>query len=98
MGDRAHGAEQSGVADNDVEPAEALIEGGAELVDLVHIGQIQRRQGGLAAGCADCVVDLFQPALGAGDQDDMGALGGNALGHGRPDATGCAGNQRNAIL
>ncbi len=77
-------AEHCGVADEDVEPAEALVDAAAELVDELAVAQVERHQRCLAAELADLVVDLLQPADGARGEDDMRALAGEAQGHCAP--------------
>ena len=52
----------------------------AEPVDALEILQVERHERGGAAGCLDLVVELFEPADGARDRDDMGAGRGEALG------------------
>ena len=66
-------AEDTGVADQNVEPAVTLVERAAETVDPRVILQVQRHEGGGAALGADRVVDLLETADGARHRDHMGA-------------------------
>ncbi len=65
--------QHAGIAQKRVQPAPALIDGGAQPVDGVEIAQVHRHQRRGAAELLDLVVGLFQPAHGARHQDDMGA-------------------------
>ena len=83
---RRQGAEGSGTACQDIKPAEALVERRPHPVDAVEIAQVEWHQRGLAAGPADLVVELFEGALRACDQDHLRALGCEAPRHRRADA------------
>ena len=72
----------------------ALVDGGRELVDLDEVPQVERHQRGAAAGGADLVVDLFEPAGRARRQYQMCTLAGEALGDGGADAARGAGDKR----
>src|SRR5262249_48619099 len=79
-------AEHRGIADEHVEPAETLVDRRAHLVDLVGLAKIERQQRRWrAAGPADLVIDLLESALGAREQNDLRALGGEALGERRTE-------------
>ena len=58
--------------------------------------QVEREQRRLAAGGADGVVDLLQPALGAGGQHAMRAEPGQFQRQRRADAARGAGDERDA--
>ena len=94
MAERREDAEFGGVADQDVEPAPAVEERRGEFVDLDEIAQVDRDEGGAAAGGANRVVDLFEAADRARRQHEMRALAREALGHRRADAARGAGDQR----
>ena len=49
MGEGRQAAEDGGVADQHIEPAEALIERGAERIDGLAVGEFERNQRGFAA-------------------------------------------------
>ena len=71
----------------------------AEAVDGREVGHVEGHQGGrLAAGGADRVVDLLEAAHGARHQHDLGALAGEAPGHGGADAPRGAANDRDAAI
>ena len=58
------------------------------------VGEVERHQGGRAALGLDLVVELFQPAHGAGDQHAVRAFAGEGQrGRGAEAARG-AGDQR----
>ncbi len=78
MAERRKDAEFRSVADQDVEPAPAVEDGGGELVDLDEVAQIHRHQGGGAARGSDRVVDFFEAADSARRHHDMRALTGKA--------------------
>jgi hypothetical protein len=60
--------------EQDVEPSPALVDGPAERIDILALGEIQRDQGGPLAGARlDLVVQRLQRPLGPPDGDDMGA-------------------------
>ena len=61
------------LATSDVEPAEALVQRKPEPVDALVVLEVERHQGGGAARALDRVVELLEPADGAGDSDDMRA-------------------------
>ena len=97
MGERRHGAEHAGIADQHVDLAVALVEAGAELVDGVEVAQVHRhQQRGLAVDGADLVVQLFERADGAGGEDEVGAFPGVAQGDRAADAAAGSGHKADA--
>ena len=96
MRQRRHRAEHTGIAEKGVEPAPALIDRGAEAIERCEIFQIERNERGAAAGFLDFVVDIFEPADRARDEDDMRAGSRERLGRRLPDAARRAGDERNA--
>src|SRR5690606_25270048 len=54
--ERGKWSKDAGVADQDVEPAPALVERGAKPVELLAISQVQRQERGRAAFLTDLVV------------------------------------------
>ena len=73
MAERRGGAGNGGIADQDVEPAIALVERRPEPGDALGIPQVERHERRRAAGGADRIVELFEPAHGARDRHDVGA-------------------------
>src|ERR1041384_1057564 len=94
MAERRKHTEFGGVADEHIEPAIALVQGRAQLVELAEIAQIERYKGGAAPGGAYPVVGFLEAADRACDQHQMGAFAGKALGHRGADAARGSGNQR----
>jgi len=94
MAERREHAELAGIADQDVEPAIALVKRGGQLIDLDEIAQVEGHQRRAAAGGTDPVVGLFEATDRAAGQDEMGALAGEPLCHRRTKAAGGAGDQR----
>ena len=94
MRDRRQHAQYAGVGDQDIKLAEALMQGRAQPVDGVEVGEVLRHQRRRAAGGRDGVVQLLQPADGAGQRHHMGALGGKQFRHRRADAAAGPGDQR----
>ena len=93
MAERRKDAELGGVADEDVEPAPAVVDRRGELVDLDEVAQIDRDQRGAAARGADFVVDFFEAADGARRQHDMRPLFGKAHRDRGTDAARGAGDE-----
>ena len=87
-------AEHARIADEDVEAAVALVECGTQAVDLIEILEIERHEGCRAACGLDRVVHLLETADRAGDEDDVGALRGEALGDRGTQAARGAGDER----
>src|SRR5437667_7626347 len=94
MAERRKGAELSGIADQNVEPAVALVKRRGQFVDLDEIAQVERHQRGAAAGGADPVIGLFEATDRARGQHKLGALAGEAFRHRGADAARGAGDQR----
>ena len=68
-------------------------DGAAQLVEASKSAR-SRGTSVAAAGRADRVVRLLEPAHGAREQDEMRALGGKAPGHGGAEAARRAGDER----
>src|SRR6266404_6782672 len=99
VADRRDGSENTGIADQDVELAEALIKRCPQLIDGVEFLDIQRhQQAWLTAGIADRIIDLFQPTDRTRGQDQLGTFGGKAPGDSRSDPAGGTGDQGNTTL
>ena len=81
MAERRKRAELAGIADQDVEPTVALVKCRGELVNLDEVAQVERHQGGAAAGSADPVVGLLEPADRAPGQYEMSAFACEPLRH-----------------
>ena len=94
MAERRGGAGDAGIADEDVEPAVALVQRGAEPGDAVEIGEVERHQRCAAAVFADLVVEFFQAALRARDRNDVRAGPGQRARRGIADAARGAGDER----
>src|SRR5690606_17348442 len=88
----------AGIADQDVELAPALVQGGAERIELVAVAKIELEQRRRAADFPHLVVDLLERTLGAGEQHDVCALAGKSEGHGTPDSSRGACDQGNAAF
>ncbi len=97
MVDRRKRSQNAGVGDKDIEPAIALAHRGGEPVDTGIVFQVERHQGGSAAGGANGVVELFQAADGAGDRNDVRAGLGERERSRVPDAARGAGDQSDAV-
>ena len=83
-----------GAGDEPVEAAEALEQRGAQRVDQLALGQVERHQRSpRRRPAADGVVDLLQRTAGARHQDEPGPLGGAGLRHGGTQAARGAGDQ-----
>jgi hypothetical protein len=77
----------------DVEAAEALLECWPERIEAFALFQIDREKCGGAAQGADFVIGFFKAALGAGDEDEVGAESCE-FDRGRPaNAPACPGNK-----
>jgi hypothetical protein len=95
----AQAAENSRVADQNVEPSETIGNHPAEAVEgwiVHHVEGHQRRR--LAALGADRVIDFLKPTDRARHQHDLGAFTGKTLRHGGADAPRGAGNDRDAAF
>lgn len=75
MAERRQAAQDAGIADQDVELLPPLVDRGPEAVDRLVVGEIDRHKRRLAAGGTDLVIELLEPADGAGDGDHMRAFG-----------------------
>ncbi len=98
MGERREAPENGGIADQHVEPAEALVEGRPERIDPLAVGQVEGDERGLAAALPDRVVDLLERLAGAGDEQHMRALPGKGERNGAADAARGPGDERDAVL
>ena len=81
-----------------VETPEALIERGAERVDRLPVGEIERNEARAAADRADVVIDPPEIGHAAGEQQHMRAFAGEGESDGTAKPTRSAGNERDAIL
>ena len=96
MPEGGEGAENPGIANQHVKPAETLVQSHAEPVDAFVVLEIERHERGLTARGLDCVVELFKSADGAGDRDDMCARPGERKRCGVADPARGAGHKRDA--
>src|SRR5690606_41613817 len=71
---RGKWSKDAGVADQDVEPAPALVERGAQPVELLAISQVQRQERCRAAFLTDLVVDLLERPLCSREQHHVRAF------------------------
>src|SRR5262245_49481188 len=94
MSERRQRPKDAGVADEHVELAPTLVDGGAQGVDLVVRLEVEGEQRGAAAAGPDLVVDLLQCAGGAADEDQVCAFLGVGQRHGAADATGGSRDER----
>ena len=76
----------AGVADEDVGVAVGLDAGVEEALAVLHLGNVARDVGDLAAGGLDLVDDLLGLLDTAGDEDDLGALLAEQAGDALADA------------
>ena len=83
--DRRQLAQDAGIAHEDVEPAPALVDRRAQPVEGLEVLQVHRHEGCGRALLADGVVELFQGALGAGD-DVRAGVSASARAAARPSA------------
>ena len=93
MAERRQRPQDAGVADQDVELLPALVDGGAEGVDLFEPLQVQGEQGGTAAQALDLVVELLQRTGGAPDQDQVRTFPGVGQRHRPANAAGGSGDE-----
>src|SRR3546814_2328713 len=61
--------------------------------DAFAVDQVQRRDGRMAASLMNAILHFFQPAGGAGGQDDMGAGGRQRFRRGGADAEARSGEE-----
>src|SRR5579871_2016716 len=97
MTERRGGTGDAGIADENVELAMPLMQCSAEPRHTVEIGEAERHQGRRAAGFADLVVELFQPALCARHRHDVRAGLGERERRGITDAARGAGHEGDAV-
>src|SRR5690606_31261303 len=83
-----------GIVDQDVQPAEACMDGRADRVDLLALPEVEGQQRRLPADGADRVVRFLQPALSAGDQHGMGAAPREVAGARGAESARRAGDER----
>jgi hypothetical protein len=98
MGQWPQGAENGGVTDQHVEPAETLVERGSERIDGFAVTEVERNERGLAALRPDLIVDLFQRLVCAREQQHVSALAGESERDGAADAARGAGDKRDTVL
>src|ERR1700716_943933 len=73
MPERRGGAGNAGIADENVEPAVALMQRRTQPRDAVEVGEIERHQGRSSAVVADLVVEFFQASLRSRHRNHMRA-------------------------
>src|ERR1700686_5088639 len=73
MPERRRGTGDAGIADENVEPAVALMQRSPQPRDALEVGEIKRHQGRSSAVVADLVVEFFQAALRSRYRNDMRA-------------------------
>ena len=95
---RRERAEDRCIGNEDVEPAEALIERGPERVDRRSVGEVERYEACRAALSADVVIDAPEIGHAAGKQQHMGAFACKSEGNSTAKPTRGAGDERDAIL
>ena len=96
MAERRGRPGDAGIAEENVEPAVALVQRRAEPGDAVEIGEVERHQRRAAAFIADLVVELFQPALRARHRNDVRAGLRQRQRRGIADAARGAGDESDA--
>ena len=96
MAEGREGPQHGGIGDQDVEALVALIDRRAQPVEGGEIRDVEGNQRRMAADGLHRIVDFLQPADGAGQQDQLGALFGEALGDGRAQAARSTGHERDA--
>ena len=98
MAERRQLAEHAGIADQDVEPAPAFMDGRSQSVEGRVIRDIRRHQSGGATHRLDFIVELLEPPLGAGKGDDMRTFRGQCQGDIFANAARRTGDDRDAVL
>src|SRR5258708_19659417 len=93
MPERRGGTGDTGIANENVELAVALMQRRAKPRDAVEIGEVQWHQRGAAAVLSDLVVELLQSALRARDGHNMRAGTGECAGASVAYATSGPSNQ-----
>lgn len=89
---------QTGVVDQDVDPAEPI---DSEVGQCLHVGgvsDIGEPGDGGAAGLVDVGDQLVEVLLAAGGSDDLGAAGGESLGADGADTGGGTGDDDDLVL
>ena len=85
--------------EQNVQPAEPLVDRQAQLVQTVVLGDVHRDQGGgLAGGGLDLIIEGLKAALGAGHGDNVGASLGEGEGGGVADPPAGAGDEGDAVF
>src|SRR4029453_18331923 len=90
-------AQYAGIADEDIKLAPAFMDGHTEPVEGGKILDVGRHQSGRAAHRLDLVIEFLEPALSAGEGDDMGAFPGEAERGIFADAARRTGDDRDAV-
>ena len=98
MGEGRESAEDGSVADKHVETPEALIKRGAERVDGLPVGEIERNEARAAADRADIVIDPPKIGHATGEQQHMRPFAGESESKGTAEPARSAGNERDAVL
>src|SRR5450631_1935835 len=96
MPERRGGAGDAGIADENVEPAVALMQRRTQPRDTLEVGEIKRHQGRGSAVVADLVVEFFQAALRSRHRNDMRAGFSQRARRGIADAARSAGDEGDA--
>jgi hypothetical protein len=81
------------IHDQRIQLAPAAADGIAQPVDGLIIRQIERRDGGAAAGLVDAIVQFLQAGFGAAGDDHVPAFAGEHFGSGRANAAAGPGNE-----
>ena len=74
MDERCDGAEHAGIAHQNVEPAPALVDRGAEPVDGLEIRDVAGHERRLAAFAPNGVVEFLERSLGSRHRDHVRTL------------------------
>src|SRR5262245_40116108 len=98
MGQRRQAAENGGIADEHVEPAEALIQSGSKRIDSLAVGEIEWNERSFAALGSNPIVDLFQSFPCTRDEQDMSTFADEGKRHGPADTTRSASDKRDPVL
>src|SRR5262245_19661511 len=96
MAERRQRPEDRGVGDQDIEPAPALVDRGAERVERLGLAQIEREGARRRAVSADLVIDLFERTDRPRQQDDMRALARHSERDGAAETARGTGDEGNA--
>src|ERR1044071_1495947 len=98
MSQRHQAAENGGIADEHVEPAEALIQSGPERIDSLAVGEIEWNERSLSALGSNPIVDLFQSFPCTREEQDMSTFANEGERHSPADTTRSAGDKRDPVL